>query len=202
VAAPLLNVLAGSRCIGIAGLALAAMIFVSPASGVGGRYTISGGTARERAQVRDALRASSFNWSTVPQTVRVEIERGAGSHATPGQIVLDADLLDAGIFSWGVVQHEFAHQVDFLLFDEADRADLESILGGTSWWPGEELAHGQLTCERFASTLAWAYWPSPANVMQPPAGGGDEASSMTLAAFRAVVNRIVRAHEIYSVSRK
>ena len=31
----------------------------------------------------------------------------------PGQIWLDASLLDSGRFSWGVVQHEYAHQVDF-----------------------------------------------------------------------------------------
>jgi hypothetical protein len=188
-------VITASRCTGIASLALAAAIFVSPASGVGGRYTIAGGTAREQAQVRDALRASSFNWSAVPQTVTIEIERGAESTATPGKIVLDANLLDAGIFSWGVVQHEFAHQLDFLLFDDADRARLESILGGASWWPGGELAHGQLTCERFASTLAWAYWPSSANVMRP-AAGSDEAGSATPAAFRALLDAILRAHEI------
>jgi hypothetical protein len=68
-----------------------------------------------------------------------------------------------------------------------------------SWWAADELPHVQLTCERFASTLAWAYWPSPANVMQPPAGG-DEAGSVTPAAFRASVNGIIRAHQIYSVS--
>jgi hypothetical protein len=100
-----------------------------------------------------------------------------------------------------VVQHEFAHQLDFLLFDDADRAHLESILGGTSWWPGNEAAHGQLTCERFASTLAWAYWPSADNAMRPLAGS-DEAGAMAPAAFRALVNRIVRAHQIYPVSRR
>jgi hypothetical protein len=192
----------GLRWIAIAGLALVAAIVVSPASGIGGRYTISGGTPREQTQVRDALRASSFDWSALPQQVSVEIKRGAGSYATPGQIVLDADLLDAGIFSWGVVQHEFAHQVDFLLFDDADRSRLQTILGGASWWAAGDLAHGQLTCERFASTLAWAYWPSPANVMQPAAGGDDEAGSTTAAAFRTAVNSIIRTHQISTLSRR
>jgi hypothetical protein len=33
-----------------------------------------------------------------------------------------------------------------------------------------------------------------------PLAGGDDAGSMAPAAFRALVNRIVRAHQIYRVS--
>jgi hypothetical protein len=122
------------------------------------------------------------------------------SHAIPGEIVLDADLLNAGTFSWGVIQHEFAHQVDFLLLDDADRARLQAILGSSSWWPSDGLAHDQLGCERFASTLAWAYWPSPASVMRP-VSRSDKAGSVPPAAFRALLDSIVLAHEIASILR-
>jgi len=187
------------RWIGFVCLTTAALILVSPASGAGGRYTIDGGTAREQAQVRDALETSSFDWSVLPTPITIEIARGEGSYAVPGKILLDADLLDAGRFSWGVVQHEFAHEVDFLLLDDADRTRFLAVLGGLSWFPSGVLAHGLLTCERFASTLAWAYWPTPDNVMRPTSSE-DEAGSVPPAAFRALLANILRAHEIDTVS--
>jgi len=184
-----------ARWIGFVSLTTAALIVVAPARGVGGRYTIDGGTAREQAQVRGALDSSSFDWSVVPTSITIEIARGQGSYAIPGKIFLDADLLDAGRFSWGVVQHEFAHEVDFLLLDDADRTRLQATLGGVSWFPSDGLAHGLLTCERFASTLAWAYWPSPDNVMRPTSSA-DEAGSVSPAAFRALLATIFRAHRL------
>jgi hypothetical protein len=193
-------VIAKSCRFGVAGLAIAAATLVSPASGAGGRPSITDGTAREQAQVRAALKASSFNWSVVQQAVTIRIKRGVASHAVPGEIVLDAKLLDAGTVSWGVIQHEFAHQVDFLLLNDADCARLQAILGGSSWWPGNGLAHAQLGCERFASTLAWAYWPSPASVMRP-ASNSDEAGSVVPAAFRALLDSILCGHEIAAFSR-
>jgi hypothetical protein len=182
------------RLLGIAVLALAAAVLVSSASAAGRRLTIAGGTTREQSQVRAALEASSFDWGVLPQLVTIRIERGAPSSAIPGGIVLDANLLDAGTFSWGVIQHEFAHEVDFLVLDDADRARLQAALGVSSWWPADGLAHAQLGCERFASTLAWAYWPSRANVMRP-ASTSDEAGSLAPAAFRSLLNRILHAHE-------
>ena len=188
-----------SRWLRVTGLGVVAAILVSPASGAGSRLTIAGGTTREQTQVRAALRASSFDWSVLPQPVAIRIGRGEASYAIPGEIGLDANLLDTGPFAWGVIQHEFAHEVDFLLLDDSDRARLQAALGGSSWWPVDGLAHAQLGCERFASTLAWAYWPSPANVMRP-ASTSDEAGSMAPAAFRALLNGILRAHEIRAVS--
>jgi hypothetical protein len=41
----------------------------------------------------------------VPATIVIHIVRGVESRATAGEIWLDADLLDAGTFSWGVIQH-------------------------------------------------------------------------------------------------
>jgi hypothetical protein len=183
------------RWFGIAVLAVVAAVLVSSASAAGRRLTIAGGTTREQSQVGAALRASLFDWSVLPQPVTIRIKRGAASSATPGEIVLDASLLDAGSFSWGVIQHEFAHEVDFLVLDDADRVRLQAALGASSWWPADGLAHPQLGCERFASTLAWAYWPSRANVMRP-ASTSDEAGSLAPAAFRTLLDSILRAHQI------
>ena len=163
----------------------------APSAGaVDGRYTIDGGTADEQAQVHLALRASAFDWQILPPIV-VHIARGAMSSASPGEVVLDADLLDAGRFSWGVVQHEFAHELDFLVLDDADRTALAALLGGQSWWPNPGLSHGELTCERFASTLAWAYWESTDNVMRP-SSTADEAGAASPAAFRALLTQLLQ----------
>jgi hypothetical protein len=150
---------------------------------------------RRGSSRRSVQRSGRACWSVLPQPVTIRIKRGAASSATPGEIVLDASLLDAGSFSWGVIQHEFAHEVDFLVLDDADRVRLQAALGASSWWPADGLAHPQLGCERFASTLAWAYWPSRANVMRP-ASTSDEAGSLAPAAFRTLLDSILRAHQI------
>jgi hypothetical protein len=163
----------------------------APAAAGGGSYVIVGGTPAEQAQVRSALDASAFDWSVVQQVVTIRIARGRSSCGTPGQILLDADLLDAGRISWGVVQHEYAHQVDFLVLQTAARARLQAALGGVSWWQTGSLPHGSLTSERFATTLAWAYWPARDNVMAP-AAPDDEAGWIAPAAFRALVASLLR----------
>jgi hypothetical protein len=153
---------------------LLAAIHAPTAAAIDGSYTIDGGTPGERAQIHLALRASQFDWGVLPPVVVHIVRGGVVSHAAPGEVVLDADLLDAGSFSWGVVQHEFAHEVDFLLLDDADRAQLIALLGGSSWW--------LTACERFADELAWAYWPAAANVMQPTA---------PTAAFRLLLGQLL-----------
>lgn len=165
--------------------------FAAPAGAAGGSYVFDGGTTAQQATVRSALRASLFPWNIVPQTITVHIVDGGDSYATPGGVWLDGDLLRAGRFSWGVVQHEFAHQVDFFLLDEAKRARLLSELRGTAW--GTEvtgLAHGAYGSERFASTLAWAYWPSSENVMAP-SSAGDESGAVAPGRFRALLAELL-----------
>ena len=147
----------------------------------------AGGNAAERSQVTKALGASSFDWSLLPTRVTVHIGRGFDSEAAPGEVWLDADVLDAGRFSWGVTQHEFAHQVDFQLLNADTRAWFALLLGGPAWC-GDTLsfAHGDYGCERFASTLAWSYWQSANNCMKPTSGS-DESAAMAPAAFRAAL---------------
>ena len=68
----------------------------------------------------------------MPGPVVIHIGRATHPHAVAGQIWLDAALLDSGRFSWGVVQHEYAHQVDFAVLTDAMRAELHGQLQGTS----------------------------------------------------------------------
>jgi hypothetical protein len=43
---------------------------------------------------------------------------------------------------------------------------VQAWLGGTDWcYEDEAVAHDDHACERFASSLAWAYWPWRRNVM-------------------------------------
>jgi hypothetical protein len=146
----------------------AALLLPSAGRAAGGRYAFTGGTPRERAEVVRALEASSFDWELVPDRVTIHVERGTLSRAVPGEIWLDANLLRAGSFSWGVVQHEYAHEVDFFLLSESERAGLLRILGARVWCAAGVRSDEQ-GCELFASALAWAYWPSPDNCMRPPA---------------------------------
>ena len=163
------------------------------AQAAGGRYAFDGGTRAQRGQVTSALHASSFNWNLVPGRIVIHIGKGISSHAVAGQIWLDGRLLNTGRFSWGVVQHEYAHQVDFFLFDDTKRAQLEQLLGGKDWcYSIAGLKHSDYGCERFASELAWAYWPSPDNSMKP-SSSTDEAGAMPVAQFRAVLTQLIGA---------
>ncbi len=119
------------------------------------------------------------------------MKRGIDSFSLKGAFWIDADLLDAGSFSWGTVQHEYAHQVDFFLLDDPTRSALVATLGGASWWqalPGTPWA--ELTSERFASTLSWAYWPSAANSAKPTSVR-DASAAMAPAAFRATLASVL-----------
>lgn len=177
----------------VVGLVIAAATpaLTTPAHAVGGRYTVHGGTPAHRAQVRAALDASAFDWSRVPARITIHVAPGAHPHAVRGHIWLDENLLDAGRFSWGIVQHEYAHQVDFFLLDPASRALFNAALGGLDWCGAVTgLHHAAYGCERFASTLAWAYWPSPHNVLRPD-GDDDEAAALPPRAFRALLAGIL-----------
>jgi hypothetical protein len=107
------------RCVLVAAVASLALVLVTPARALGGRVAFVGGTSGERAEVLNALEVSRFNWNVVPAQIRIHIAPGETSHAVKGEIWLDADLLGAGTFAWGVVQHEYAHRVDFFSWTTA-----------------------------------------------------------------------------------
>lgn len=164
-----------------------------PALAGGGTLAFQGGTKAQQAQVRAALEASTFDWNVLPQ-IAVHIG-DTGSYAVPGHVYLDASLLDAGRFSWGVVQHEFGHQVDFLLLRPADREELAAALRADTWcYSIRALQHALYGCERFASVLAWAYWQSADNCIAPQ-GPDDEAAAMAPADFRRLVSRLLGVRE-------
>jgi hypothetical protein len=170
--------------------------FAQSALAGGGSFAFSGGTAKEQATVHSALEASSFDWSLIPSTITIHIGTYDGSYSTYGQVYLDASLLDSGRFAWGVVQHELGHQVDFFLLDDAKRAQLLQLLGGKDWcYSVSGLKHSDYGCERFASELAWAYWPSPDNSMKP-SSSADEAGAIPVAQFRAVLTQLIGAPNV------
>jgi hypothetical protein len=167
----------------------AATLAIAPAAfAAGGNYGFDGGTKTQQAQVKAALNASAFPWDIVPGPVVIHIAAGVASSAAPNQIWLDADLLNSGTFSWGVVQHEYAHVVDFAVLTPATRAQLHTLLGGTAWAGSE--GHANLDCERFADLVSWAYWSSADNVMKPQSAS-DEGGQVTPAVFRAALAAIL-----------
>ena len=166
-------------------------VFAQSALASGGSYSFIGGTAAEQATVHSALQASSFDWGLIPSTITFTIAPVGTSYSTYGHVFIDPKLLDAGRFSWGVVQHEMGHQVDFFLLDDSKRALIEQRLGGLDWCysvPG--LIHSAYGCERFASELAWAYWPSADNSMRPGAST-DESAAMPVASFRTLLAELL-----------
>jgi hypothetical protein len=168
----------------------AALALSGVAHAAGGNYVFDGGTPKQQAGVRNALNASSFDWSLIPAEITIHIKGGVDTEAAPGEIWVDTRVLAAGKFAWGLIQHEMAHQVDFFLLEDAPRATLAEKLGGRSWWASGVVGHGDLGSERFASTLAWAYWPSKANAMRPTSPRS-ESAAMAPAAFRSLLGRIL-----------
>ena len=171
-------------------VAFAALACAPNAFARGGSYSFDGGTSAQRTQVQRALDASSFDWSILRNQVTIHIGH-FDSRATYGEVWLDSRLLDSGRFSWGVVQHEYAHQIDFLLLTPENRVELQRLLGAKAWcWETSGLQHADYGCERFASTLAWAYWQNGDNCMKPAAAGA-ESAGMIPAAFRATLSRLL-----------
>jgi hypothetical protein len=172
-------------------IALAALVLPGSALAGGGDYGFEGAGPAERSTVRAALNASAFDWSIVPQHVTIHVGHYGVSHSTPGNIWLDRDLLGAGRFAWATVMDEYAHQIDFQVLDAPSRAVLQEKLGTNAWcYETADLSHGGNGCERFASMVAWAYWPSKDNSYQP-ASAKDESASMRPADFRTLLSALL-----------
>ncbi len=159
----------------------------------GGNYVFDGGTPRQQTQVRAALEASAFDWDVVPRQVTIHVGAFGTSRSTPGHVWLDGGLLDTGRFAWATVMDEYAHQVDFFVLQAEHRSVLREQLGGHAWcYEVTGLAHAAYGCERFASMLAWAYWPSQHNSYRPESRS-DESASMPAAEFRALLTKLIGA---------
>jgi len=175
----------------ILAVALAALAMPASALAGGGNYRFEGASPAERSTVRAALNASAFDWNIVPQRVTIHVGPYGASHSTPGDIWLDRGLLGAGRFAWGTVMDEYAHQIDFQVLDAPRRALLQEKLGTSAWcYETAGLSHGANGCERFASMVAWAYWPSKHNAYRP-ASPTDESASMRPAEFRSLLSSLV-----------
>jgi hypothetical protein len=168
-----------------------ALVLPTTALAAGGNYGFDGARPAERSTVKAALNASSFDWGIVPQRVTIHVGAYGVSHATPGHIWLDRGLLATGRFAWATVMDEYAHQVDFLVLDAPRRALLQERLRASAWcYETSGLAHGANGCERFASMVAWAYWPSKHNTYSP-ASSSDESAAMPAAEFRQLLSTLV-----------
>ena len=158
----------------------------------GGDYVFDGGTPAQQASARAALNASSFDWGVVPAPITIHVRPAIVSHATRGHVWVAAELLDSGRFGWSTVQDEYAHQIDFFLFDDGRRAELTRALGAKDWCYGVRgLAHHEYGCERFSSTLVWTFWQSKDNAYRPTSPS-DEAAALPPAKFRALLAQILR----------
>jgi hypothetical protein len=180
---------------------LASLTVPGAASAAGGNYAFDGGTRAQQRQVRAALDASAFDWSVVPTRVTIHVRKGLRTQATPGHVWLDARLVDSGTFAWAAIQDEYAHQIDFSRFDAATRADLTTQLGARDWCYGVAgLRHAEYGCERFASTLVWAFWPSKNNAYRPRSSR-DESAAMPPARFRALITGLLGMQNPFAVGR-
>jgi hypothetical protein len=169
---------------------LAAFVLAGEAKAVGGHYAFVGGSDAARAAVHSALDASRFDWDLVEEEITIRITDCACAGASPGEIILDEEVLTDPRFgpkyAWGIVQHEYAHQVDFFLLDARDRRRVGQWLGGSDWcYEDPDVDHDDHACERFASSLAWAYWPRPRrNIMAVH-------TAVTAAEFRELLPRLL-----------
>ena len=175
----------------LAAVIAAAVVLPASAHAAGGDYVFEGASAKERATVRAALNASSFDWGVVPKQVTVHVGAYGVSRSTPGHLWLDRGLLASGRFAWATVMDEYAHQIDFFVLDPARRALLQRKLGASAWcYEVAGLDHSAHGCERFASMVAWAYWPSKDNAYRP-ASPADESAAMPAGEFRSLLSTVV-----------
>jgi len=180
---------------------IASLVLPASALARGGDYAFDGGTKAQRSQVHAALAASSFDWSAVPTRVTIHIQPDIPTQATPGHIWLDARLVSSGRFAWAAIQDEYAHQVDFSRFDAATRQNLTGQLGARDWCYGVTgLRHAEYGCERFASTLVWAFWPSKDNAYRPTSSS-DESAAMAPQQFRTLVSGLLGIGNPFSPKR-
>jgi hypothetical protein len=175
---------------------LASLALAGTAQAAGGDYVIEGGSPEAQATVRAALDASRFDFDRVPAQITIRISHCGCAGAREGVIVLDEGVvLDTSLgarYSWGLIQHEYAHQIDYFLFQDGDRSAVRRTLGGKDWcYEVGGLGHDEHGCERFADVFSWAFWPTQDNVLRADAKA--IAPGMTAKSARRFVNRLLAA---------
>jgi hypothetical protein len=173
---------------------VASFALASTAHAAGGDYVLEGGSAEAQATVHSALDASRFNFDRVPAQITIRITDCGCAGARAGLIVLDEHVLVDGTleekYAWGLIQHEYAHQVDYFLFQDDDRAASRRVLGGKDWcYEVSGLAHDEHGCERFADVFSWAFWPTEDNVLR--ADAREIAPDMTARDLRRFLNGLL-----------
>jgi hypothetical protein len=161
----------------------------------GGNYLFEGGSPEAQAQVSAALNRSAFDFSIVPTRITIRITSCGCAGSRPGEIVLDETVLTSSPYgarhAWGIVQDEYAHQVDFFVLDVSDRRALLRRFGGKAWcYEVRGFAHDDYGCERFSTLVAWAYWRSPDNVRTPLWRGG---AALKRWEFRGLLGRLLQS---------
>ena len=175
----------------VIGTTLAALTATSVALPSAGNYSFAGGTPAQQSEVRAALEASTFDWSVVPGRITIHLGRGTGSSVKRGEIWIDAALLRQGIGAWGPIQYLYAREVDLLLLDASARATFAPLLHARVWCGSDRARdHRSYGCERFASTLVWAYWPSQDNSFSPRSPK-DPSAAMPPERFRATLSALL-----------
>lgn len=163
---------AAHRLLLVFATAVAFLALAGDALAVGGNYVFAGGSPAAQAQVRAALERSTFDYDVVPAQITIRITNCGCAGARRGEIVLDETQLTRSPFgpryAWGIVQHEYAHQVDFFVLAQSDRNLFTSRFGGIAWcYETSGVAHDDNGCERFATLVAWAHWRSSENIQRP-----------------------------------
>jgi hypothetical protein len=172
----------------------ASLALAGTAQAADGNYVLEGGSPEAQETVRAAVEASRFDFDSIPTQITIRISSCGCAGARPGLIVLDgAVVTDTSLgdrYSWGVIQNEFAHQVDFSLFDDADRAAMRGLVGGKDWcYERAGLLHDQHGCERFSDVFTWAFWPTKQNIFRAHAKA--LAPQMTAKELRGFINGLL-----------
>ena len=173
---------------------VASLVLTGTAQAAGGDYVIEGGSPKARETVQAALETSRFDFDRVPSRITIKITNCGCAGARAGLIVLDEKVItDTSLgarYSWGLIQHEYAHQIDYFLLQDHDRVAVRRALGGKAWcYERDGLSHDANACERFADVVSWAFWPSLDNVLREDAKVF--APNFTAKEARAFVNRLL-----------
>ena len=181
----------------VAGLAgFAALALPARPAARGGHYAFDGGTPASRPRCASRSRSAASTGTSCPTTVTIHLHRGSGSYATPGAIWIDTELARLRHVRVGPDPARVRPPGRLLPSRRrtAQRAERRARRARLVGEPGRRRLHGpdhaSLGAERFASTLAWSYWQSPANSLTPTSKK-DESAAMAPASFRALLARVL-----------